>query len=411
MSNDNFKISSYLASPISMGILLVLCFVCAYANAPILSGYLFFMFLLSTISFVWGHFSEHGIAVNIEATSYHVHQGQDIEMQFTLQNNKALPLVWLEWIQEYPKNHCLSIPDDFEICDVTNPNAEEIIDPMLCKRFSFIRWYETVEWSSIFHANRRGVYLPQNINIHTGDGFGLSVRKKQCPLINPPIFVIYPKRIPVSTDIFFKSAWSASTGPYGTIEDVTVLKGTREYLQNDSFKRINWRMAARSDDLNVNIYETIAPRSVYFFVDTASFFGISEDNAEFEDTLSVVASLMEELFSMGMSVGLYLPTTTGEQGQLQANSLNDCLLSLAYADCDNTDVHFSQESLFQLQSGQSGTIYYICYDARVGQYDKIFTDVGISRYSIISHQLSDHTDEGNDLSDHNIHLVSAFKKV
>ncbi len=411
MQNDNFKISSYIASPISMVIFLVLCFVFAYAGAPFLSGYLFFMFLLSVASFLWGRFSEKGIEVNLKAESYHAYPEQEMEMQFTLENNKALPLVWLEWIQEYPKNNCLGIPDNFEVCDISNPNAEEIIDPVLCRRFSFIRWYETIEWTSIFQAKRRGVYLPKTIDIRTGDGFGLSVRKKQCQLSSPPVFFIYPKKISVSTDIFFKNAWSASTGPYGTIEDVTVLKGTREYLQNDSFKRINWRLAARSDDLSVNIYETIAPRSVYFFVDTASFCGVSPDNEEFEETLSVVASLIEELCVMGMTVGLYLPVSAEGEGNLEGNTLSDCLLALAYADCEQADAHFSQESLLNLQSNQSGNIYYICYDGNASQCENVFTNVGISQYSIIAHGLLEPEDSEKRLSDVPMHLISDFKKV
>ncbi|WP_317856331.1 DUF58 domain-containing protein [Chakrabartyella piscis] len=408
MNNENYKVSSYIASPIFMGIAFVLCCACAYGGYIVLSGYLFFLFLLSVITFLWGRFSEHGISVDIKADSYHAYPDQEIAMDFTLQNDKSLPLVWLEWIQEYPTNNCLSIPDDFEVCDVTNPQAEEVMKPMLCKRFSFIRWYETITWTSKFQAKQRGVYLPKQVEIHTGDGFGLCVRKKQFQLLNPPIFVIYPKRIPVATNIFFKNAWSATTGSQGIIEDVTVLRGTREYQEQDSFKRINWRLAARGDELRVNQYETIAPKSVYFFVDTASFFGVSQDNAEFEDTLSVVGSLIEELFAMGMSVGVYLPSGTDEEmPYTESTNLSDCLLLLSYANCNLQDAKFNQERVANLYATQSGNIYYVCYDGNTTKADSLFDDVGIATYSVLAYK----EPEENDVSEQQIHLLSTLKRI
>lgn len=414
MYNEHFKASSFIAYPIFAGLALLLCFVAAYFGATVVSGFLFFMFLLSCVSYFWGKFSENNITVDLTAPSYRVYPEQDVVMQYTLKNDKFLPLLWLEWFQPYPPNNCFDIPEDFEVCDLTYSVPEIKIVPMLCKGFSFLKWYSTINWTSNFHAARRGVYVPDTIEIHTGDGFGLSARRREFNIPSAPVFVVYPKRVEVSTDAFFKNSWSASTGSHGIIEDVTVLRGTRDYSQNDSFKRINWRLAARSDELSVNVYDMIAPRSVYFFIDTASFFEVSEDNAAFEETLSVVGSLVSELFELEMTVAVYLPNRadgTSQSVELDATSAEDCLLALALCDCNDADAQFSRQGMAALLSSQSGNIYYVCHDAEHGSFTKTFDEAGIASYSVISYKEPDKTsDSAVNLSEINLSLVSDFKK-
>lgn len=398
MNHEQDKISSYFTSPYFIGIIVFLALICAYFGLDLAFGYLVFIALLSLFAFLWGKLSSYGITVNIDAESYHLYPSQEVQLSFTLKNNKLLPLIWLEWRQPYPKNNCFDIPSDFEVGENSYMEEDRLrIEQVLCKRFSFIKWYSTVSWKTTFHAARRGVYVPNPIEIETGDGFGLSVNKKQYELPSPPVFVVYPKKVSVYTDLFFKNTWSASTGPYGVIEDVTVLKSTRTYEKNDPFKRINWRLAARTDELLVNIYDTISPRSVYFFLDTTTFFEVSEDHSEFEDTLSVIASLIDELFSKGMSVGLYLPNTSTDY-----SSVEDCLLALSLANCDHADAQFSRQRCAQLLSTQSGVIYYVCYNMERSRCINLFEEVGISKFSILSYcELQS--------NETNVHLISNLK--
>lgn len=387
MKNSD-RISSYLASPYFAGLALFFAFLCAYFGLPTLFGYLFFLFLVSLVAWLWGRWAERGIGVDMRAQSYRVYPGQDIQVAFTLKNDKWLPLMWLQWIQPAPPNDCLTCPPEFERRNIVDDVSGKIVERVLCKRFSFIKWYATVEWTATFHGARRGVYIPQTIQIHTGDGFGLSVRKKEYTLSTPPTFVIYPKRVAVRAEDFLKNAWSASTGPHGVIEDVTVVRGTRAYESKDSFKRINWRLAARGGELSVNVYDTISPRSVYFFIDTTTFCGVEGGAAAFEDTLSVVGSLVDELFELGMSVGLYLPVVNQGKGTditLEHTTREDCLLALALADCDHPEAHFSRQSMAHLASTQSGNIYYVCFDGAHAGGASLLEEAGLSQCSVLSH--------------------------
>ena len=61
-----------------------------------------------------------------------------------------------------------------------------------------------------------------------------------------------------------------------------MLRGCREYQPGDSWKHINWRMAAREQGTPVNLYQTIQPRGLRFLLDGESFCGLSQDWRELE---------------------------------------------------------------------------------------------------------------------------------
>lgn len=410
MVNDHFKTTSYLATLQSAILFGVLSFASLYGGFEVLGGFLMFAALLSGWAYGWGKLSVSELTVALHAQSYRVYPGETVEMDFALSNGKSLPLLWLEWIQMAPPNQCLVPPEEFTLCQMTADTAEEGTVDVLCKGFSFIKWYATITWHSQFYAAHRGVYHPKSIIIHTGDGFGLGVKTRTCPLETPPVFVVYPKRVAVKTEVFFKNTWSASTGPQGTIEDVSVLRGIRPYQPHDSAKRINWRLMARGGEISVNVYDHIAPNLVCFFIDTATFAGVSEDNEAFEETLSVVASIIEELFAQGLSVGLYLSQTgQGLNVDVEQSNLQDCLLALALCDCNNPEACFGQQGIAALLSGQAGSIYYVCHNAKTGGFATLFEGVGISRFSVIGYEDPGQLDGVNG-AEIKVYQVSEFQK-
>ena len=106
-----------------------------------------------------------------------------------------------------------------------------------------------------------------------------------------------------------------------------MLRDEREYRHGDSWKRIDWRMAARTDELYTRQFELIKPQSLLLIVETA---GLSDP----EEALSITASLIWELTSRGISAGLALPATKEKAPVLlrpddPAVSARDCLFELA----------------------------------------------------------------------------------
>ena len=75
----------------------------------------------------------------------------------------------------------------------------------------------------------------------------------------------------------------------------------------DSWKHINWRMAAREQGTPVNLYQTIQPRGLRFLLDGESFCGLSQDWRELEGALEVLASVLSGLSGAGVDCSLSLP--------------------------------------------------------------------------------------------------------
>ncbi len=409
---QNKLISSYLLSPYFVGVCLILTLLSAYFGFVTLTSYLLFLFLLTLGGWRWLRLSTKGLSATLSAPSSRSYPGQYIEIDFTLENQKNLPLSWLKLSMPYPPNSCLDIPDDFQLEHIYPEALELIPTPVLQKGFYSMEGQASLRWTSRFYAARRGVYRPQWVELYTGDGYGLGAKKQHIALPTPPTVVVYPKYVPVVIQPFFQSLWSATSGPQGTIEDVTLLRSTRDYVTGDSFKRINWRLAARGGELSVNQYQTIAPRSVYFFIDTTTFYvspenldldldldleanlgrlKISEGSEAFEDTLSVIGSLVTELFAQGMTVALYFPTDESQDDlsvPLSRSSPEECLLALSLCHCQNPTGQFSSHHLSKLLSAQSGSVYYVCQDLSRAEAPRLFEDMGLSRYSVLCHQLS-----------------------
>jgi len=280
------------------------------------------------MSLLWGMQSLKDLEVTVKAESTVLSVGRSVRIEYTVENNKILPLVWLEICQEVPKNGCLTPDASMTLREFSPEEAAYSGKPgAYMRRFAFLMGYKELSWDCTWTGTVRGVYRPGSLAVRSGDGFGLtqSVCEKDC--FKNSTFVVWPKIVPVNTELLLKNIWSGHTGRSGYTEDISVLRDEREYRHGDSWKRIDWRMAARTDELYTRQFELIRPQSLLLIVETA---GLSDP----EEALSIAASLIWELSARGISAGLALPATK-EKGPVllrpddPAVSREDCLFELA----------------------------------------------------------------------------------
>ena len=308
----SFRRSSVLVSLPVLGLLLLGGVLAAFFRQERLAFVLMFVFLLAGASRAWAALAARKVSVSVSGAARGMLPGEEVRLELTVRNDKFLPLVWLELFFPLSRSLCLTPeesrkPDDWEMLGLEEMGAStQLVGE---KRCSFLLWYETARLSIRWRANRRGVYSSAGWRLRTGDGFGLTQIAARRPLDPPPVFVVYPRRVEVDPGPFLRQLWSGQTGDRGYFEDVTVMKSVRPYLPGDSWKRIDWRLAARDQGLQVRQYETIRPRTVHFILDGTSFLGLSPENDELEDALSLLASLLVELDGAGVRCGLSLPQT------------------------------------------------------------------------------------------------------
>ncbi len=279
----------------------------------------FFMFLtlLFSVSYFWGQKALRGVEITLEAPKGSGFVGERIPGVFRIENRKFLPVIWLELSFPCGRQECVEPEEDFTR-EWQQDGAGEAAYPVWKRKFAWILWHQQLEWKTWFRAVRRGIFFLEELGAVSGDGFGLCIKRKMIKLWNPPVFVVYPRLQEVKPEPFLRQMYDADVGQQGIYEDPTLLKGIRDYRYGDPVKRINWRMLARQNQMQVNVYERVQPRSSFFLLDLASFSREEREGErqevrrvcakeELEDMLSVLGSLFVSLLERQMACGLALP--------------------------------------------------------------------------------------------------------
>ena len=298
--------SSHLCYLGVLGVCLAGALFASFAGRTALAAFLLLLSALGLGSRLWGAASLGKLSVELEAPSYYLFPGQEAKLRCRVENRKLLPVFWLEVCQPLPDSGAMAPGAGLRARQISllQRDGSFAQRPVLVQKVTFLLWRQSVEWEAPWEARRRGLYLVEEVCLRSGDGLGLAQVERYLPLELPRVFVVYPKIQPVRTELFLRDLWDSQWGGRGYMEDVTVLKSARPYQGADSWKRINWRMAARQQQLQVNLFETILPRAAHFILDGQSFL---EDPEGLEDALSLLASVCLRLGEAGVPCGLSLP--------------------------------------------------------------------------------------------------------
>lgn len=299
-----------------------------WVQADAVAALLLTVSAVGLVSRLWGRFALRKLRVELCADSETLSVGQSIGIHYTVSNEKLLPLIWLELCQDTAPRDCLSPRSGFErlVFDAGEAAFSGRKEAWL-RRFSFLTAYQKQEWDGLWTGTRRGVYRPGPLLLRSGDGFGLTQSLAEQPGLSGKVFVVWPEIVPVRTEPFVRNIWTGRTGRTGWVEDPGVVRSERLYQPGDLWKRIDWRTAARTDELYVRQYETLQPRSVLFLLDSAAL----EDA---EEAISLTASLIRRLSLEGVRCGLALPRTGKSPALLlrpddPAVTAESCLYALA----------------------------------------------------------------------------------
>jgi uncharacterized protein (DUF58 family) len=330
-----------------------------------LSVFLFVVSVVGLLSRLWGLYALRRVEVALTADRETMSVGDRAHLSYTVANNKLLPVMWLELCQDVPHNDCIAPDSGFSLHRFDEIEAGvEGKAAIYRRRILFLMGMQALSWDTMWTAKRRGVYRPGQFTLRSGDGFGLT-QSNQSVAAGEHVFVVWPKLVPVVTEPFFRNVWQGGTGRRGYVEDPTVLRGLRDYLPGDSWKHIDWRVAARQDDVQVRQFETILPSTVHFVLDVVSFLGFSEQNDELESAISILASLILELDRLGVRCGLSLPQgvhtpAVDMNPEDPAVTARDLLYALAALEAEDLSGGFDEAAL-ETRSQTVGQLWLLVY--------------------------------------------------
>jgi len=308
---------SNFVSWFGLGFLLVLILVSAYFEMAALEGFLIIAFILCLIAFLWGRLSLRKMELKSADEDCCGFPGAVLEAEFSIKNGKMLPLIWLDLSFSIGKKTCIDPeeePDEEESQAITRDGR------YLRATFLWVMPHQSISWKQKALAVHRGVCRIEEVKLHSGDGFGLSTQTDRVRLSPPLRFVVYPKVIGVDVTPILNKLSEMESAKNGFYTDRTLLENTRDYREGDSFKNINWRLLARKDELQVNVYEKLTMRRVCFMPDLFSFTHIEEvgegsdrheervvEKENMENMFSLMASLIVKLHERGVLCSLVVP--------------------------------------------------------------------------------------------------------
>lgn len=242
---------------------------------------------------LWGAAALRGLAFSHRLSAGAVFCGGTADYEFTVSNNKLLPLPWVEAACLLPA--------------ALLPRGESDPPPgdrsWRVEQFSLL-WYETHRVVLRLECRWRGIYNIGPMVVSSGDLFGLVVLAREER--HEERLVVYPRVYPVDR-LGLPSRFPLGNSRAATplFEDPSRTAGLRDYTPGTPFKRIHWKASARRGSLQVKVFEPTTTLRVGLFLDVTGFAPEGAESADlFELALSTAASIACHLEEAGQEVGL-----------------------------------------------------------------------------------------------------------
>lgn len=224
--------------------------------------------------------------------------GDTIELTVEIVNRKLLPLAWLETIDEIP--HDLR-PEKGTFTPSPKPRRSQLVNLVS------LQWYERVRRHYRIRCLVRGEYQFGPVQLRSGDIFGFDERSIELDVTDRVL--VYPRIVPIA------QLGLPPRDPFGDrrtrdwlLEDPLSIVGVRDYAYGDSPRRIHWKASARSQQLQVKLYEPTTTHRLAIFLNLSTtstdWWRVGYDPDRLEMAITVAASIANWAVDNDYQVGL-----------------------------------------------------------------------------------------------------------
>lgn len=255
------------------------------------------LLLAAGLSKLWERHCMTGLEYRRRFSRRKVGFGETVELEVEIVNRKLLPLGWLEIEDEVPK--ALKIPRAQIL-------SSHKVGRALLSNLIALRPFERVRRRYVIPCEIRGEHLFGPVRLRTGDLFGLVSREQDLDIADT--LIVYPRVVPVV------QLGLPARQPLGDLrtrswlfEDPSRFVGAREHRPGDSLRRVHWAASARSQTLQVKVFEATTSHQLVLFLDlnTAGlWWNFTYDTDALELAITTAASLARWAIEQDYSVGL-----------------------------------------------------------------------------------------------------------
>ncbi len=222
--------------------------------------------------------------------------GDVVDYTVSLDNDKLLPLIWVD-IQD-------SFPDGLDLSGATmrgtglESNRQHTITTSLLP-------YQKATWKYSMTCSERGYHRIGPLRLRTGDIFGFSSAETRYTEFNH--ILVYPKVLDLEKLLF------PAEHPMGDVRglrpiyhDTNRVVGQREYQPRDPLKHIDWKATARARRLQTKVFEPVVSLNMLIVMNgsTREYSWQGSNRRLFERTVTVAASAADLADRRGYSYGV-----------------------------------------------------------------------------------------------------------
>jgi len=235
------------------------------------------------------------LTINRRFSSRGVFPGDALTLEFTLSNNKMLPVSWLNIQQIFPMG--LNFDNDSMVSSL---GKEQFIHRLNL----YVLPFQKVIRKYLLCVEKRGFYEIKGISIESTNLFG--TEKYYSQIIAPASISVYPRLRDLTDSMAIASSFQGENIVKRWImEDPLTILGIRDYQNSDHLKNVNWKATAKYGELKVNTYAYTADTKVIVLCNLEANDDIwkGQNYDEVEKTIEVSASLIQLLIKQGVPCG------------------------------------------------------------------------------------------------------------
>lgn len=233
--------------------------------------------------------------------------GENVPLTIELYNNKLLPLSWIQVEDRFPEK---MPPTGRQLLPAGVPGYE------LLTNVGALGWFEKVRWHYEWPCTQRGFFFFGPVTVKSGDIFGIF--EDEAVVVGRTRLIVYPQVHPLERlGLPAKNPFGPTTTKIPVYEDPTRVVGVRDYTPDDPMRRIHWKATARTQELQVRVWEPTQERQVMLLMNVSSFAnqwqGVNRELLEW--TISIVASLCYHAIEERNAVGLVANASVPQSDQ------------------------------------------------------------------------------------------------
>ncbi len=238
--------------------------------------------VLALAARIWERFAFRSVSHTRSISRKRAFIGDTIDYSVYLDNDKVLPLIWVD-IQD-------SFPDGLDLTGATmrgtglEMNRQHTITTSLLP-------YQKATWKYSLTCSERGYHRIGPVRLRTGDIFGFSSAETHYTQFDH--LLVFPRVVDIEGLVF------PPEHPMGEIRgtspiyfDTNRVVGQRDYQSRDPMKHIDWKATARAGTLQTKVFEPVVSLNMLIVMNgsTREHSWQGSNRRLFERTVTVAAS-------------------------------------------------------------------------------------------------------------------------